>query len=103
VEAPHPRWQSHIDWNGQTPIAEALAPVLKGLPAVDVVGHRIVHGGKAYRETTLLTPEVRAAIAQEAEFAPAHNRFELEAIEAIDADASGEEIAEHESAEQDPE
>jgi trigger factor len=28
---------------------------------------------------------------------------ELEAIEAIDADASGEEIAEHESAEQDPE
>jgi acetate kinase len=51
---------------------------------VDVVGHRIVHGGPVYRQTTALTPEVRAAIAKEIEFAPAHNRFELEAVQAVD-------------------
>ena len=47
------------------------------LPGIDVVGHRIVHGGPKYRESVLLTPEVRAAIAEEAEFAPAHNRCSL--------------------------
>jgi acetate kinase len=51
---------------------------------VDVVGHRIVHGGPVYRGSTPLTPEVRAAIAKEIEFAPAHNRFELEAVQAVD-------------------
>jgi acetate kinase len=45
------------------------------------VGHRIVHGGKAFRESTLITPEVKAVIAEQAEFAPSHNRFELETIE----------------------
>jgi acetate kinase len=50
---------------------------------VDVVGHRIVHGGK-FREAHVLTSEVRAAIAQEAEIAPAHNRLELAAIDTVD-------------------
>ena len=83
VEAPHPLWETHFDWSGQEPVAEKLAPALEGKQP-DVVGHRIVHGGKAYREPAMLSPAVRAAIAQEAEFAPAHNRFELEAIEAVD-------------------
>jgi acetate kinase len=51
---------------------------------VDVVGHRIVHGGPKYRESAPLTTEVRAAIAKEVEFAPSHNRFELEAVQAVD-------------------
>jgi acetate kinase len=49
---------------------------------VDVVGHRIVHGGK-FRESTVLTSEVRAAIAQRAEMAPTHNRLELAAIDTV--------------------
>ncbi len=64
-------------WSGE-------ARVLNSPADIDVVGHRIVHGGKAYRESTLLTPEVRAAIAKQVEFAPAHNRFELEAIATVD-------------------
>jgi acetate kinase len=51
---------------------------------IDVVGHRIVHGGPDYRTSAPLTKEVRAAIAREVEFAPAHNRFELEAVETVD-------------------
>jgi acetate kinase len=106
-EPPQPQWTARADWSHHTGIAEikitksdgatvqqqiqvqspaaVLEPVLKSLPsAVDVVGHRIVHGGPLYRESTPLTAEVRAAIAREVEFAPAHNKFELEAIEAVD-------------------
>jgi len=62
----------------------ALKSLLKEHPKIDVVGHRIVDGGPVYRESTPLTPEVRAAIAEQAEFAPAHNRFELEAVQTVD-------------------
>ena len=54
------------------------------LPRVDVVGHRIVHGGAKYRESVLITPLVRSAIAELAEFAPAHNKLQLAAIETVD-------------------
>jgi acetate kinase len=69
-----PIWQEHIESH------ERLESMLRSVPGpVDAVAHRIVHGGK-YRETTRVTPEVHAAIAQEAEVAPAHNKFELQAI-----------------------
>jgi len=82
--------QLHVD----APVA-VLEPVLEllwkgdakviGAPSdIYVVGHRIVHGGPKFRESTALTADVRRAIAQQVEFAPAHNRFELEAIQAID-------------------
>src|SRR5690348_16572766 len=41
---------------------------------IEVVGHRVVHGGHDYQQATLVTPEVRAAIASVAVFAPLHNR-----------------------------
>ena len=70
------------------PVLESLwkgdAACVDGPSAIDVIGHRIVHGGPRYRASTALTPEVRDAIASEVEFAPAHNRFELEAIETVD-------------------
>ncbi|HLG97971.1 MAG TPA: acetate kinase [Bryobacteraceae bacterium] len=70
------------------PVLEALwsgdAACIATLSEIDVVGHRIVHGGPNYRSSTELTAEVRAAIAREVEFAPAHNRFELEAVETVD-------------------
>jgi acetate kinase len=88
-DPPPPLWSAHSDLGHQPGAAEAvLEPVLKSLldkhPNIDVVGHRIVHGGPVYRESTALTPEVRAAIAQQVEFAPSHNRFELEAVRTVD-------------------
>jgi acetate kinase len=85
------RWQAQ----GSVSSPEALKDALPGLLGplwgmagsphdLDAVAHRIVHGGIAYRETTWLTPEVRDAIAAQAEFAPSHNRLELAAIEAMD-------------------
>jgi acetate kinase len=95
VEAPRPLWETQVPFHAGTPLADVLPALLEALwsgakkaidspEQIEAVGHRIVHGGKAYRETTRVTPEVRTAIAQQAEFAPAHNRFELEAIEAVD-------------------
>lgn len=102
--APRPEWEARVDWSRRPGIADiqihdetgtttreapidspsaALDPVLKALGRpVDAIGHRIVHGGKAFRDTTIITPEVRSVIAAQAEFAPSHNRLELEAIEA---------------------
>jgi acetate kinase len=79
-------WTAHREWksseNGEALLDGLLRSV--GLPAgIEVVGHRIVHGGAKYRESVLITPEVRAGIAELAEFAPAHNRLQLAAVEAI--------------------
>jgi len=95
IEQPKPLWERHVDWARGADIRVLLDPVLASLWSgadkvidapgeIAVVGHRIVHGGNEYRDATFLTPEVRAAIARQVEFAPAHNRFELEAIAAVD-------------------
>src|SRR6266852_4910202 len=60
------------------------ARVLSGPAEIDAVGHRIVHGGKDFEQATVITPEVKSAIARMSVFAPLHNRAELEGIEIIE-------------------
>jgi acetate kinase len=70
-----PIWQAHIE------SSENLEVTLRSAPGpVDAVVHRIVHGGKL-RKTMRISSAVRAALAMEAEIAPAHNKFELQAID----------------------
>jgi acetate kinase len=64
-------------WNGKL-------RVISSLSEIDVVGHRIVHGGKDLVEAIAITPEVKSAIARMSVFAPLHNRSELEGIEIIE-------------------
>jgi acetate kinase len=64
-------------WDGKTRTVASPAEI-------DVVGHRVVHGGPKYAEPVLLTPEVKAGIAKVSAFAPLHNRAELEGIEIIE-------------------
>src|SRR5947207_6842712 len=59
-------------------------PALTSLTEIDVVGHRVVHGGPKYEQPVSLTPKVRAGIAKASAFAPLHNRAELEGIEIIE-------------------
>lgn len=74
-QPPPALWQAHIESH------EHLESTLRSVPApVDAIAHRIVHGGK-HRRTTRITSEVRAEIAREAEIAPTHNKFELQAID----------------------
>jgi acetate kinase len=58
--------------------------VLSASSEIDVVGHRVVHGGKDFHKATAITPEVKSAIARMSVFAPLHNRAELEGIEIVE-------------------
>ena len=104
---PAPLWDARVEWGRHPGTAEiqirtaagtanqtmpipsqeaVLRPVLESLPGkADVAGHRVVHGGKAFRESTRITPEVKREIARLVEYAPEHNRLELEAIEAVES------------------
>ena len=64
-------------WSGRT-------AVVKDAKEIDVVGHRVVHGGHKLDEATVITPEVKSVIASVAAFAPLHNRAELEGIEIVE-------------------
>jgi acetate kinase len=101
-DPPAPLWEAHVEWARDAGTAsmriagqsstlaiqspeDVLKPVLDTVPRpVGVVGHRVVHGGVAYRETTRITPDVKDGIRKYCEFAPEHNRLELEAIEAAE-------------------
>ena len=58
--------------------------VIDQLADIDIVGHRVVHGGQDYRQSTVITPEVKEAIARLATFAPAHNPAALEGIKGVE-------------------
>jgi acetate kinase len=64
-------------WSGKT-------QVIAQASEIGIVGHRVVHGGREFEQSTLVTPEVKAAISRMAALAPAHNPANLEGIEAIE-------------------
>jgi len=112
ADAPAPAWEARADWSREAtqaeikigniqskqtireaadvfgPVLEALwsgdAATIAGPEAVDVIGHRVVHGGKELRESARISPTVREAIARMAEFAPVHNALELDGIRAAE-------------------
>jgi acetate kinase len=64
-------------WSGQT-------QVIKDVQAIEIVGHRVVHGGDKYRQPTLIDARVTAEIDRLSIYAPLHNPANLIGIEAID-------------------
>ncbi|MEG4089135.1 acetate kinase [Microcoleus sp. Pol12B4] len=64
-------------WRGRT-------QTINDLKEIDIVGHRVVHGGEDYQQSTLISPDVKKAIARLSVFAPVHNPVNLEGIEAIE-------------------
>ncbi len=64
-------------WQGESKAVSALSEI-------DVVGHRVVHGGPKFEDPIVITPEVKSAIADVSAFAPLHNRAELEGMETIE-------------------
>jgi acetate kinase len=64
-------------WKGKT-------QTINDLTEIDIVGHRVVHGGQDYQQSTLISPDVKEAIARLSVFAPVHNPVNLEGIEAIE-------------------
>src|SRR5947209_5408337 len=64
-------------WSGKT-------QVLAQPSEIDIVGHRVVHGGQEFHESTLITPAVKDAIKHLSAYAPLHNPINLEGIEAVE-------------------
>lgn len=110
---PSPLWQAQIDWSGSKTleitvhqitqtiplestsradaIAKMISSLVKGktkvldkLTEIDSVGHRVVHGGTAYSEATLITEEVKAEIERLSVLAPSHHPAHLEGMAVLD-------------------
>jgi acetate kinase len=60
------------------------AAVLKSPAEVSIAGHRVVNGGREFREPAVVTAAVKDAIERMAVFAPLHNRAELDGIEIVE-------------------
>ena len=75
--------EKNLDW----PRGAAFpAGALDGLPEVDAVGHRVVHGGGEFREATWIDGEVRSRLEALTPLAPLHQPRALAGIDGI-ADA----------------
>jgi len=106
--APEALWEARVDWEHHPGTAEiriqeggkisnhsipvkapldSLEPLMDMVPhreEIRVAGHRVVHGGRKFRDSARINAEVRAGIAEMTSFAPEHNRLELEAIECME-------------------
>lgn len=65
-------------------LCSGTTQVIDRLADIDVVGHRVVHGGQDYQDSTLITPVVKAAIERLSLFAPLHNPVNAEGISIIE-------------------
>ncbi|HXL37949.1 MAG TPA: acetate kinase [Ktedonobacteraceae bacterium] len=64
-------------WSGKT-------QVLSQASDIQIVGHRVVHGGNKFEQSTVVTPEVKATISRMSVLAPLHNPANLEGIEVVE-------------------
>ena len=112
--SPEPLWSAHLDWTvsqaegiltvksndikqelkiaaRETTLKTLLdtlitgkTKVLDSLNEINVVSHRVVHGGSKYSQATLIDAEVKKAIADLIPLAPNHNPAHLEGINTIE-------------------
>ena len=59
-------------------------PVIKDLDEITAIGHRVVHGGEKFKESTIVTEEVKKGIEEAITFAPLHNPAHLQGIKACE-------------------
>lgn len=61
-------------------LLDAKKGAIENAQEIDAVGHRVVHGGDSFAETTLITEAVKKEIKEYAVLAPLHNPHNLEGI-----------------------
>ena len=66
-------------------LTDADTGVVKSLDEIGAVGHRVVHGGEKFAKSVVVTPEVKAAIAECNDLGPLHNPANLIGIEACES------------------
>jgi len=62
-------------------LLDAEKGVISHVNEIDVVGHRVVHGGNTFYKTTLIDAEIKQKIRDLIPLAPLHNPHNLEGIE----------------------
>ncbi|ACK71896.1 acetate kinase [Gloeothece citriformis PCC 7424] len=65
-------------------LVQGETKVIDDLSEIEIVGHRVVHGGLNYTQATLITQEVKQTIADLIPLAPTHNPAHLEGIETVE-------------------
>ena len=75
--------QAHLTYMLHT-LTDGATKVIDQFSDINVVGHRIVHGGQDYRDSVVITDDVKKAIASLSNLAPAHNPVAVEGIQAIE-------------------
>ncbi|QMS87571.1 acetate kinase [Nostoc edaphicum CCNP1411] len=65
-------------------LSHGATKVIDQLSEINVVGHRVVHGGQDYQDSVVITEDIKKAIAGLSNLAPAHNPVAVEGIEAIE-------------------
>lgn len=63
-------------------LVEGENPVVTTLDEIDIVGHRVVHGGESFHKSTLIDSSVIQKIKDCSDLAPLHNPANLEGIHA---------------------
>lgn len=110
---PSPLWQAQIDWSGSktldvtanhitqiihlgvtnrydaitgmvSSLTEGKTQILDDFTEIDIVGHRVVHGGTTYSQATLITAAVKAEIDRLSVLAPSHHPAHLEGIAVLE-------------------
>jgi acetate kinase len=69
-----------LDW-----IWSGKIQVINSIKEIDIVGHRVVHGGEKYRQPMLINAEVKAEIDRLSTYAPLHNPANLMGINIIES------------------
>jgi len=65
-------------------LTEGETKVLESLDEIDVIGHRVVHGGEVYNESIIIDENVKAKVKELFDLAPLHNPANLMGIEACE-------------------
>lgn len=65
-------------------LVDSPVQILQDLSEIQAVGHRVVHGGRDYQQSTRVTPAVKDTIRELFPLAPAHNPANLQGIEAME-------------------
>ena len=64
-------------------------PVVQSLDEISAIGHRVVHGGERFKESCIITEDVKKGIEEAVKFAPLHNPAHLQGIKACEQNLPG--------------
>lgn len=86
-EMPPPIWKGRVEYCPEelSLVPKKIEHLLSSLPhGIDMIGHRVVHGGTRFVHPQWITPSVKQAICELSRLAPLHNPANLQGIELME-------------------